>query len=465
VVVTNTGTSSVTFTSISTSAEFAETNSCGTTLAVGASCSIAISFTPAAPGVRTGTLTISGSGLSAPLTAELQGTAVTVNNLPRPVMGLTITPANPVVGQTVSIVANLAAATGAAAPTGNVTFTSGSDGTTILGKAAVDGSGNATLNLSSLTAGTYKVFAAYAGDTAYNIGSSPVGQFTVSSTAATATTLAASATTVTVGSALTLTATVTSTSDVPVGSVNFLDGATLLGSGTLNSSGVGTLSISTLTLGGHTLTAQYAGSGVFTLSVSTAVQESVVAAPDYSVGTTPSLLTISRGLTGTASFAITPLNGYAGTIMLTCGALPTDATCSFSPTQIVFAAASQSLQSATLTIGTKQLALLAPERKLWQSCFSSCARAVASGLCAWCVHDATQGALWKERWALHRSDIHRASRPALARRLRRQLSTNNASRDLYCSDHNHRRHDCSLDQLHGRGSVIIFGACSCGNRS
>jgi hypothetical protein len=362
VVVTNTGTSSVTFTSISTSAEFAETNSCGTTLAVGASCSIAISFTPAAPGVRTGTLTISGSGLSAPLTAELQGTAVTVNNLPRPVMGLTITPANPVVGQTVSIVANLAAATGAAAPTGNVTFTSGSDGTTILGKAAVDGSGNATLNLSSLTAGTYKVFAAYAGDTAYNIGSSPVGQFTVSSTAATATTLAASATTVTVGSALTLTATVTSTSDVPVGSVNFLDGATLLGSGTLNSSGVGTLSISTLTLGGHTLTAQYAGSGVFTLSVSTAVQESVVAAPDYSVGTTPSLLTISRGLTGTASFAITPLNGYAGTIMLTCGALPTDATCSFSPTQIVFAAASQSLQSATLTIGTKQLALLAPER-------------------------------------------------------------------------------------------------------
>jgi hypothetical protein len=363
VVVTNTGTAPMTFSDISVTAEFAETNSCGTTLAVGVSCSIFISFTPAAPGVRTGTLTISGSGLNTPLTAGLQGAAVTVNNLPRPVIGLTVTPTGPVVGQTVAIVANLAGTTGTPIPTGNVTFISGSDGTTTLGQAAVDGSGNATLNLPSLSAGTYKVFAQYPGDAAYNLGSSPVAQFTVSSTAATVTTLTASAATVQLGSMLTLTATSTSTSGVPVGSVNFLDGSALIGTATLNISGTGTLSISTLALGAHTLTAQFEESGTFASSVSTAVLETVVADPDYSVSATPTSLTIPKGQTGTASISITPLNAYAGTITLSCGTLPTDATCTLSPAQIAFTAASQSPQSVTLTIGTRQLALLTRERK------------------------------------------------------------------------------------------------------
>ncbi len=316
-----------------------------------------------APGLRTGTLTVGGSGLAAPLTAGLQGNAVTVNNLPRPVIGLTVTPVVPVVGQTVSVVANLASAAGGPIPTGTVTFTSGSDGTTTLGQAVIDGSGNASLKLTSLAAGTYTVFAQFPGDAAYNLGSSPVAQFTLSSAAPTVTVLSASGTTVIVGSALTLTSTETSGSGVPVGSVNFYDGATLIGTATLNSSGVGTLSISTLALGAHTLTAQYAGSGIFTSSISPAVQESVVAAPDYSVSAMPTSLTIARGQTGTASFTITSLNSYAGTITLSCGTLPTNTTCTFSPSRVVFTAASQLPQAATLTIGTRQVAALGPESK------------------------------------------------------------------------------------------------------
>ncbi len=354
VVVTNTGTSSVTFSGISTTAEFAETNSCGTTLAVGASCSIAISFTPAATGVRTGTLTIDGSGLSAPLTAGLQGSAVKVNNLPRPVISLTVTPASSFTGQTVSIVANLAGATGAAVPTGNVTFTSGTDGTTVLGQAAVDGSGNATLNLTSLSPGTYGVFAQYPGDTAYNLGSSPVQQFTVSSTAATATALSVSGTTVQVGASLSLSATVTSSAGIPTGSLSFLDGTIVLGTATLNSSGVGTLSVSTLALGTHSLTALYIGSGVFAQSVSGVTQVVVVLAPDYSVAASPTTLTIVHGKSGSVEFTVTPINNYQGAISLSCGTLPADMTCSFSPAQTTFTTASQSPQTVTLTIDTTQ---------------------------------------------------------------------------------------------------------------
>ena len=351
-VVTNTGTASVTFSSISVTAEFAETNSCGTKLAVGASCSIAIRFTPAAPGVRTGTLTISGSGLSAPLTAALQGTAVTVNNLPRPVIGLTITPAMPFAGQTVSIVANVARATGAPVPTGSVTFTNGSDGTTILGKAAVDGSGNATLNLASLTAGTYKVFAQYAGDAAYNTGSSPVGQFTVSSAVPTVTALAVSGTTVQVGSALTLTATVTSTPSVPAGSVNFLDGTTLLGSAALNSSGIATFSTSALTAGIHSLTALYAGSGAFIQSVSGVTQVVVILPPDYSATVSPTSLTLVRGQRGSVTLTVVSLNNYQGTVSFSCGTLPADLSCGFSSKQKSFTAGSQTPQTVTLIIDT-----------------------------------------------------------------------------------------------------------------
>lgn len=50
---------------------------------------------------------------------------------------------------------------------------------------------------------------------------------------------------------------------VPTGAVTFLDGATTLGTATLNVSGVANLSVSTLSVGTHTLIATYAGDGSF----------------------------------------------------------------------------------------------------------------------------------------------------------------------------------------------------------
>jgi hypothetical protein len=46
---------------------------------------------------------------------------------------------------------------------------------------------------------------------------------------------------------------------MPTGTVTFFDGSTVLGTGTLNSSGVATLSASTLSVATHTITATYAG--------------------------------------------------------------------------------------------------------------------------------------------------------------------------------------------------------------
>jgi hypothetical protein len=76
VTLTNTGTAALTITSISVYGNFAESATCGSTLAVGASCTISVTFTPKTSGSLTGTLTVhtNGSPASAPVT--LSGTGV-----------------------------------------------------------------------------------------------------------------------------------------------------------------------------------------------------------------------------------------------------------------------------------------------------------------------------------------------------------------------------------------------------
>ncbi len=75
------------------------------------------------------------------------------------------------------------------------------------------------------------------------------------------------------GSVVTLTATVSGSGGMPTGMVTFQDGSTSLGTGTVNSSGVATLSTSGLSVGGspHAITAVYGGDTVFGGSTSSAL--------------------------------------------------------------------------------------------------------------------------------------------------------------------------------------------------
>jgi Ca2+-binding RTX toxin-like protein len=65
-----------------------------------------------------------------------------------------------------------------------------------------------------------------------------------------------------VGDSVTFTATVTSSGGTPSGSVEFFDGATSLGTATLNGSGQASVSTSTLTSGSHNIAAVYQGATV-----------------------------------------------------------------------------------------------------------------------------------------------------------------------------------------------------------
>jgi len=74
VYVTNIGTGALAIASITTSGDFTGVNNCGSSLAVGASCAIAISFTPTTTGTRTASLSIVDDAPGSPHQVTLNGT-------------------------------------------------------------------------------------------------------------------------------------------------------------------------------------------------------------------------------------------------------------------------------------------------------------------------------------------------------------------------------------------------------
>ncbi len=74
VTLTNTGSEALTITSITASAEYAQTNTCGSSVAAGAACNITVTFTPTATGTQNGTITLVDSAAGGSQTVSLSGT-------------------------------------------------------------------------------------------------------------------------------------------------------------------------------------------------------------------------------------------------------------------------------------------------------------------------------------------------------------------------------------------------------
>jgi hypothetical protein len=75
---TNTGNASLSVTSISVSgtnaSDFTQTNTCGSSVAAGANCTISVTFKPAATGTRSANLSVADSATGSPQTLSLSGT-------------------------------------------------------------------------------------------------------------------------------------------------------------------------------------------------------------------------------------------------------------------------------------------------------------------------------------------------------------------------------------------------------
>jgi uncharacterized repeat protein (TIGR03803 family) len=174
--------------------------------------------------------------------------------------GLGASPNPATVGQNVTLTATVTGSYGT--PTGSVSFYENSS--YLLGTSTLNGSGVATYSASTvgLNTGTYAMTAVYGGNATYNPSTSSVDNVTLNK-ASTATSLTASPNPVTPPAIVLLTATVTRTvgSGAPGGAVSFYYGSTLLGTSTLNGSGVATLNYATsgLSVGTYPITATYNG--------------------------------------------------------------------------------------------------------------------------------------------------------------------------------------------------------------
>lgn len=77
VVLTNSGSAALTITSITATGDFSQTNNCPGSLGVAATCTINVTFTPTASGVRSGSISVADNAAGSPQTVALSGTGVT----------------------------------------------------------------------------------------------------------------------------------------------------------------------------------------------------------------------------------------------------------------------------------------------------------------------------------------------------------------------------------------------------
>jgi sugar lactone lactonase YvrE len=208
---------------------------------------------------------------------------------------------NPVVvDATVTLTATVVAPTGT--PTGTITFY---NGTTPIGSANLTEAGTASFSTASLAVGTESLTAKYSGDSINTPVTSSVLSEVVEQ-ASTTTTLSSSSSIVTVGTTVTFAAFVASTNGpAPEGTVQFTNGASLLGSASLSSGGMATLSLSSLPPGTYSVVATYIGDTDDAKSSSSSVTETIQQIPTTTV-LTANANPISAGATLNLSVVVTP---------------------------------------------------------------------------------------------------------------------------------------------------------------
>ena len=158
---------------------------------------------------------------------------------------------------------------GGVPPTGTVNFL---DGATQIGTSTLV-AGVASYSTSTLAIGSHSITATYLGDSNYGSVTSPAA--TVSILLASTVKLSSSASSITYGMPVTLSAAVTGGTPVATGTVTFLNGSTVLGTGILNTSGIATYSTSSLPVGMDALTAAYGGDSNYASATSGAVSITV----------------------------------------------------------------------------------------------------------------------------------------------------------------------------------------------
>ncbi|HEV2493118.1 MAG TPA: SBBP repeat-containing protein [Terriglobia bacterium] len=141
---TNSGSAALTFTTIAATGDYTETNNCGSSLNVGASCKITVVFKPTQTGTRSGGVAFTDNGTSSPQSLPLTGTGT-------PVFALSSTaPSNTIVVGTTSTTFTVAASAPASF-TSSIKLSCESGATCSFNPSSITPGQSSTLTLSGLS--------------------------------------------------------------------------------------------------------------------------------------------------------------------------------------------------------------------------------------------------------------------------------------------------------------------------
>ena len=190
--------------------------------------------------------------------------------------------------------------------------------------------GGAVTITAPLALGSHSLTANYAGDASYAASVSNKINLTIEVTTPTLT-VTSSANPSYVGESVTFTATIAGLIPGASGTVTFSDGSTTLGTAAL-SNGSASYTTTFSTAGNQTITAAYGGDA-HDIAVSGNISQSVVVSPISFPTPAPgsTTLTGASGSAASGSFTIDAIAGYSGAVFLSCGGLPANASCNFTP--------------------------------------------------------------------------------------------------------------------------------------
>ena len=207
--------------------------------------------------------------------------------------------------------------------------------------------------------GGYSFVASYAGDNSFTPSTSAALPMTVTTAPTTISTAGLPSSTLGVDVSFTATVNTQSLGVAPTGTLQLLANGTPIDypyplRGTASTGGTyatgGTANFNeSLPVGNDSVTLQYSGDSNYAGSISTPV---TIAVRDYSMTANPSAVNITAaGQSGTSTITITSLNGFAGTITLSCGTGFLGVNCTISPSSVTISGTSPA--TATLTVTTE----------------------------------------------------------------------------------------------------------------
>ncbi len=359
VVLTNTGGAVLNITNIIASGDFAQGNSCGPSLGSGASCTIAVTFTPTASGPRAGAVTVTDNAPGSPHTLPLNGTGVlapvvalsptnltfsgqsvgstsvaqlvTLTNVGKAVLEFTNVTTTGDFGQTNNCPASLAAGASCVI---NVTFTP-----------TVPGNRYGSVNIADNAPDSPQIIVLAGTGLPAPVVSLSVASLTISSQAVGTTSAPQSITMSNTGTAPLIIASIAVTGDFA--QLNTCGASLAVGASC-------TISVT------FTPTAAGSRTGSLIITDNAPGSPQVVSlggsGADFAISVTPASTTVIAGNSSAYTFTVTPHFGFNGKVMLGCIGAPRNATCSVSPTSVQPNGTDAVTATVTVTTGQRSLA-------------------------------------------------------------------------------------------------------------